>query len=82
MADVSLSLLRCPEDHSPLVKADEELLARINARIRAGDLVNRGGQRVERPLEGGLVREAGDLLFPVVEQIPVLLLEEAIELEG
>ena len=75
-----LEILRCPEDHSPLTEASEALLADVNAAIRAGRLTNTGRKRLEQVVEGGLVREAGDLLYPIVDQIPLLLRDEAIPL--
>jgi uncharacterized protein YbaR (Trm112 family) len=75
-----LAILRCPEDHSPLSPAEPGLVAELNAAIQAGRLRNRAGQRVGRLLEGGLIREAGDLLYPIVDQIPVMLHDEAIPL--
>jgi uncharacterized protein YbaR (Trm112 family) len=75
-----LAILRCPEDRSPLSLADEELVSELNAAIQAGWLRNRAGQRVDRLLEGGLIREAGDLLYPIVDQIPIMLHDEAIPL--
>jgi uncharacterized protein YbaR (Trm112 family) len=35
---------------------------------------------VEKPLDGGLVREGGDVVYPIVDEIPVLLKDEAIEI--
>jgi len=73
-------MLRCPNDRSTLTAAEPELLARLNAAIAAKRLTNVAGQRVERPIDGGLVRAAGDLVYPIVDQIPVMLFDEAIPL--
>ena len=72
------SLLRCPENRSALAVIDDAMLHDINAAIRARRLVNRSGRRVEQPIDGGLMRAEGDLLYPIVDQIPVLLRDEAI----
>lgn len=80
MNDELLAILRCPEDHSLLSQAEAPLVSRLNAAIQEGRLVNRAGQRVERPIEGGLVRAAGDVLYPIVDQIPIMLQDEAIAL--
>ena len=79
--DQLLAILRCPEDHSRLSPADAGLVLRLNAAIRAGRLRNQSGQSVDRAVDGGLVRAAGDLLYPIVDQIPVLLRDEAIRLD-
>lgn len=78
--DRLLEILRCPQDRSRLHAAHAPLLARINQAIAAGAAVNVIGERIEKPLSGGLVREAGDLLYPIVDEIPVMLPDEAIDL--
>jgi uncharacterized protein YbaR (Trm112 family) len=77
-----LQILRCPQDHSELTLADESLVARINERIAIGTLTTVGGQTVKKPIDGGLVRAAGDLVYPVVGGIPVMLADEAIDITG
>lgn len=76
-----LEILRCPHDYSPLAEADGRLVERINRAVDAGQVVNVGGQTVSRRLDAALVREAGDLVYPVFDEIPVLLPDEAIPLD-
>ncbi|HTQ40911.1 MAG TPA: hypothetical protein VMJ32_17980 [Pirellulales bacterium] len=73
-----LAILRCPDDHSKLSAASTGLVVRLNEAIAAGQLKNRGGQQVERQLDGALIRADGQLLYPIIDQIPVLLVDEAI----
>ena len=80
MDDTILDILRCPDDRSRLSRVDGRLLARVNAAIRSGLVRNRAGEMVSQPIDDGLVREAGDLLYPVIEGIPVMLRDEAIAL--
>lgn len=77
-----LDLLVCPEDHTPLRMASTEVMTELNRAIAAGTLKNRLGEVVQHQLSAGLVREDGMLLYPVVDDIPVLLIDEAIPLEG
>ena len=77
--DELLEILRCPQDHSALMRAQQELVDRINSGISAGAVVNIAGQTIKKPIDAGLVRAAGDLMYPVVEGIPVMLPDEAID---
>jgi uncharacterized protein YbaR (Trm112 family) len=81
MRNQILAILRCPVDHSLLSEADAALVARLNGAIRAKRLRNQVGHLVEYSIEGGLIRARGDLLYPIVDQIPVLLHDEAIPLD-
>ncbi len=75
-----LDLLVCPDDHSRLVYADAPLLARLNAAVAHRTLKNRAGQTLERPLEAALVRADATLAYPVIDEIPRMLVDEAIPL--
>ena len=75
-----LKILVCPQDRSSLALADSKLVAQLNALIDQGTLRNRGGALVTGPLDGGLVRADGTVLYPVLQDIPVLLVEESIEI--
>ena len=75
-----LQLLVCPESHLPVAPASQEVLDRVNTAIRSGALKNRGGAPVTEPLQEALVRKDGARLYPVRDDIPVMLLDEAIDL--
>ena len=77
-----LDLLVCPESRMPLKLADEELLARLNQAIAAGKVKNRSGQPVTESLAGALLRQDGNVLYPIIDDIPIMLVDEAIPLEG
>ncbi len=62
--------------------AEADVLARLNSAIEAGSVVNQGGQEVREPIEEGLVREDGKVLYPVREEIPIMLIDEAIALDA
>jgi uncharacterized protein YbaR (Trm112 family) len=73
-----LAMVRCPENRTPLALADDALIARINRAIAEGRLKNRAGQTLGRSLDGGLVREDHAILYPIIDQIPILLFDEGI----
>lgn len=75
-----LKVLVCPQDHTPLAMADSRLLAKMNRAIAAGRVANCAGQSVTQPITAGLVRSDKTLLYPIVDDIPVLLVDEAIAL--
>jgi uncharacterized protein YbaR (Trm112 family) len=75
-----LEILVCPDDHSSLALAEPKLIAALNERVAAGNLRNRVGDLVQRPLDGGLIREDETLLYPIVDGIPILLVDEGIPL--
>jgi uncharacterized protein YbaR (Trm112 family) len=78
--DDLLNILVCPETRARLVPADDALLRALNEAILAGRITNRAGQRVEAAVQEGLVREDRALLYPIVDDIPVMLIDEAIPL--
>jgi uncharacterized protein YbaR (Trm112 family) len=75
-----LEILVCPETRQPVAMASAEVLARVNEKVRAGTLRNRGGDKVEKEVTEGLLRDDGRVLYPVDDGIPVMLIEESIEL--
>ncbi len=77
-----LEILVCPETRQPVRPAEASTLAALNAAIEVGDVVNQGGQEVRDPIEEGLVREDGKVLYPVREDIPIMLIDEAIALDA
>jgi len=74
-----LEILACPETKEPVALASDEILSKLNERVRSGTLVNRAGEPVKEELEAGLLRLDGKVLYPVRDGIPIMLTEEAIE---
>ena len=77
-----LEILVCPETHQPVRPADAEVLDRLNGAIRSGSVTNKGGDAVSEPIDEGLIREDDKVLYPVREDIPIMLIDEAIELDA
>ncbi len=75
-----LEILVCPETKQPVQLASADVLKKLSEDIAAGRVRNRGGETLTQPIEEGLVREDGQILYPVDDGIPVMLIEESIEL--
>ena len=81
MVDASLvAILACPETHQPVQVADAATVGKVNAAIAAGAVKNRDGEAVSEAIQTGLIREDGAYLYPVRDDIPVMLIGEAIPL--
>jgi uncharacterized protein len=75
-----LDILRCPETHQPFEIADPALIADLNSKIKAGQLKNRAGKPITESIESGFIRQDRKFLYPIRNNIPVLLIDEAIPL--
>lgn len=73
-----LKILCCPETHQPLAPADAATVTRLNERIATSAIKNRAGKAVTEPCEGGLVRQDGQVLYPIRQGIPILLIAESV----
>ncbi|ALA56688.1 Trm112 family protein [Nitrospira moscoviensis] len=76
-----LAILCCPETKQPVSLADPVLVNKINEAVSRGKLQNKGKKSVAEPLDGGLVRADQKILYPIRENIPVMLIDEGIPLE-
>jgi uncharacterized protein YbaR (Trm112 family) len=74
-------MLVCPEDQSALSPAGSDLIARLNRAVELGQLKNRAGQQIEKRLSGGLLRADETVLYPIVDDIPMMLVDEAIPMD-
>ena len=75
-----VKILVCPDNRTRVRVASEQEITNLNQKIEEGTLQNIGGRKINDKLDGGLIREAGDWLFPVRKSIPVMLVVEAIHL--
>ena len=75
-----LEILVCPETKEPVAMADEDLLARLNDAVAEGAVATRGGETVREPFASGLVREDGRVFYPVKDGIPIMLIDDSVDL--
>jgi uncharacterized protein YbaR (Trm112 family) len=75
-----LKILCCPETHQPLALAGQPVVESLNQQIVAGYLRNRANQPVSEKIDGGLVRTDGQFLYAIRQNIPIMLIEEALPL--
>ena len=78
--DELLEILCCPETRQPVARASEDVLDPLNEEIGEGRLRYRGGDKVTDPILEGLLREDGKVLYVVDDSIPIMLIEQSIEL--
>ncbi|MEO8340587.1 MAG: Trm112 family protein [Nitrospirota bacterium] len=77
-----LTILCCPDTKQDVSLADEALIAKLNDAVSRGQLRNRANKPITEPLDGGLIRADRKILYPIREDIPVMLIEEGLPLEG
>ena len=75
-----LKIMCCPETRQPIAVAEPALIEKLNQLIAAGQLKNRAGQPIKEKVEGLLVREDRKFAYPIRENIPIMLIDEAIPL--
>ncbi len=77
-----LAILCCPDTKQDVSLADEALIATLNEAVRRGQLKNKANKLVTETLDGGLIRRDRTMLYPIRENIPVILIEEGIPLQA
>ncbi|MBH15812.1 MAG: hypothetical protein CME30_00840 [Gemmatimonadetes bacterium] len=78
--DELLRILVCPQTQQSLTAANTEVLDQINSAISAGTLTNKQGALVTEYLQEALMTQDGSLLYPIREGIPVMLIDESINM--
>ncbi len=77
-----LNIICCPVTREKLNTATPKQLALINAEIANNTLTKLDGSIAENPQSKALINATKTLLYPIEEDIPILLENEAIELKG
>lgn len=73
-----LAMLVCPATRQPLRMASADELAAVNRAIAAGTAKNRGGTPVTAQWPAALTTADGAWLYPILDDIPILLSSEAV----
>jgi uncharacterized protein YbaR (Trm112 family) len=76
-----LAILCCPETKLDVSLADDALISKVNDAVNRGVLKNKAQKPVTELLDGGLIRSDRKILYPIREDIPVMLIEEGIPLD-
>ena len=75
-----LEILVCPETKQPIRLADPAVVQKLNVAIAEGSVSNKGGEPVSEKIEEGLTREDDLCLYPIRDDIPIMLIDSAIPL--
>jgi len=73
-----LAILCCPETKVDVNMAEAGLIDIINSKIEEGNFFNRGGDKINKKIDGGLIRADKKYLYPIREDIPIMLIDDAI----
>ncbi len=77
-----LDILVCPESKQPVKLADETVVSALNEHILTSKVKNVSGGVVLEKVEDLLIREDGKIGYAVRSGIPIMLVEEGIELSS
>lgn len=73
-----LEILCCPVSKTPLKRLEASRLDKLNRAIEAGEVETVRGAAVSKPLKEALITEDSRVIYPVVDDIPILLEDEGI----
>lgn len=73
-----LDILCCPETKQDVTLLDNSSVEKINKQIKQGTVKNRAGEPVKEFIDAGLIREDKKYVYPIREDIPIMLIDEAI----
>jgi uncharacterized protein YbaR (Trm112 family) len=73
-----LEILCCPVSKTPLRHLEKSRLEKLNRSIEAGEVQYVGGETVAQPLREALITEDSRVIYPIMDDIPVLLEDRGI----
>jgi len=73
-----LEILCCPVSKSPLMRLPATRLDKLNRTINAGEVQYVHGEKVNEALTEALITEDSKVIYPVVDDIPILLEDKGI----
>lgn len=73
-----LEILCCPVSKTPLNRLEHSRLEKLNKAITDGSVRHVRGDAVRETLREALITDDGKVIYPVVDDIPILLEEKGI----
>jgi len=73
-----LEILCCPVSKTPLTRLSSARLEKLNTAIREGEVQTVNGEAVTQVLHEALITEDSKVMYPVIDNIPILLEENGI----
>ena len=73
-----LEILCCPVSKTPLIRLPASKLDKLNRAISVGEVLYVHGEAVEDELREALITEDSKVIYPVMDNIPILLEEKGI----
>lgn len=73
-----LEILCCPVSKTPLTRLTNKRLKSLNQAISAGTVLTVRGEPVEGEFREALITEDSKVIYPVIDEIPILLEDRGI----
>jgi uncharacterized protein YbaR (Trm112 family) len=73
-----LEILCCPVSKTPLTRLSASRLKVLNKAIGDGEIQTVRGEKLDQPLREALITEDSKVIYPVIDDIPILLEERGI----